>query len=381
MSRFPSGAIAAAIALIVSASSAAAQDAAKGESVFARCKACHAVGEGAKNRVGPHLNDLFGRVAGSADGFKYSPAMAKAGEGALVWTEETLASFLAKPKEFVKGTKMAFAGLKKEEEVANLTAYLKTFSADEASAAPAGEAPEAPAEEKSGAATEPAETKAAAAAGAPAEAAEVAEEIPAHGVYHLGRAATQDEIAAWDIDIRPDGAGLPEGRGTVAQGEGLFTDQCASCHGDFGEAVGRWPVLAGGQDTLTNDRPEKTVGSFWPYLSTVYDYIRRAMPFGDARSLSDDDVYALTAYVLYLNNIVTDEEFELSKENFTSIRLPNEDNFIDDDRLSEKHYADKAEPCMKDCKPGKAEIRMHAAVLDVTPDNAADDEAPTAGIE
>jgi cytochrome c len=202
---------------------------------------------------------------------------------------------------------------------------------------------------------------------APIEA-DTAGQTASHGAFHLGRPATEDEVAAWDIDIRPDGVGLPEGRGTVAQGETLFAEQCASCHGDFGEAVGRWPVLAGGQGTLTNERPEKTVGSFWPYLSTVYDYIRRAMPFGNARSLSDDDVYALTAYVLYLNDIVTEEDFELSKENFTSVRLPNEANFIDDDRLSEAHYAPGIEPCMKDCKPGKAEITKHAAVLDVTPD-------------
>jgi cytochrome c len=375
MSRFPKVVLAAAATLVASFAPAAAQDAALGEKVFARCKACHAVGEDAKNRVGPHLNDLFGRTAGSLGDFKYSPAMAKAGEGGLVWDDQTLAEFVAKPKDLVKGTKMAFAGLKKEDEIANLTAYLKTFSGD---AAPAEPASEAPAEEKSGAVAEPAETKVAEAKeAAPA----AAEEVPTHGVFHLGRPATEDEVAAWDIDIRPDGAGLPEGRGTVAEGEPIFAEQCASCHGDFGEAVGRWPVLAGGQGTLMNERPEKTVGSFWPYLSTVYDYIRRAMPFGNARSLSDDEVYALTAYILYLNDIVSDEDFELSKENFTSVRLPNEDNFIDDDRLSEPHYAANIEPCMTDCKPGKAEITKHAAVLDVTPDSAEGEENTGGGID
>lgn len=385
MSRFPNAVLAVAAALFATVSTAAAQDAALGEKVFARCKACHAVGEGAKNKVGPHLNDLFGRVAGSAADYKYSTAMAKAGTDGVVWDDATLAEFLAKPKDFVKGTKMAFAGLKKEDEIVNLTAYLKTFSvaaapAETTPAVPEAEKPEPPAEQKTEASPPPAETKPAAEVAAPAEApADAAVETPSHGTFHLGRAATEDEVAAWDIDIRPDGAGLPEGRGTVAQGEVLFADQCASCHGDFGEAVGRWPVLAGGQGTLMNERPEKTVGSFWPYLSTVYDYIRRAMPFGNARSLSDDDVYALTAYVLYLNDLVTDEEFELSKENFTSVRLPNENNFIDDDRLSEKHYVDKSEPCMKDCKPGKAEITKHAAVLDVTPDKADGDEENTGG--
>lgn len=379
MSKFPNAILALAAALFASVVSAAAQDTAAGEKAFARCKACHAVGEGAQNRVGPHLNELFGRTAGSVQDYKYSPAMAKAGAGGLVWDDETLAEFLTKPRDFIKGTKMAFAGLKKQDEVVNLTAYLSTFSADAMPAtAPVSETP---AEQKSDAQPQPTEAKAAAVDNATPASDEAVEVIPSHGIFHLGRLATEDEIAAWDIDIRPDGAGLPEGRGTVAQGEPLFSEQCASCHGDFGEAVGRWPVLAGGQGTLTNERPEKTVGSFWPYLSTVYDYIRRAMPFGDARSLSDDEVYALTAYVLYLNDIVTDEDFELSKENFTSVLLPNEDNFIDDDRLSEAHYAPNIEPCMSECKPGKAEITKHAAVLDVTPDSADDGESNGAGID
>lgn len=184
----------------------------------------------------------------------------------------------------------------------------------------------------------------------------------------LGRSATKEEIAAWDIDVRPDGKGLPEGSGTVAEGMVIYDDYCGVCHGDFGEAIGRWPVLAGGHGTLKNDRPEKTIGSYWPYLSTVFDYVKRAMPFGNARSLADDEVYALTAYLLYLNDIVDDEDFELSKDNFTSVRLPNEANFIDDNRLEEPHY-DRSEPCMSDCAPGKAEITMHAAVLDVTPED------------
>ena len=193
-----------------------------------------------------------------------------------------------------------------------------------------------------------------------------------HGVFGLGRPATLAEITAWDIDVRPDGLGLPVGRGTVADGEPLFSERCAACHGDFGEGVGRWPVLAGGQDTLSEDRPEKTVGSYWPYLSTVFDYIRRAMPYGDAQSLTDDEVYAVTAYVLYLNDIVTEEEFELSDGNFNEVRLPNERNFIADDRAEEPHYAARAEPCMTDCKD-EVSITMRARILDVTPD--ADEDA------
>lgn len=208
----------------------------------------------------------------------------------------------------------------------------------------------------------------------PAAPASADTDAPASGGFNLGRPATPDEIAAWDIDVRPDGAGLPEGSGTVAEGEAIYAERCASCHGDFGEGIDRWPVLAGGQDTLTADRPVKTIGSYWPFLSTVYDYVRRAMPFGDARSLGDDEVYAITAYLLYLNDVITDEEFELSKENFSSIHLPNEENFLGDDRTEEAHYASRSEPCMSDCKPAPAEITMHARVLDVTPDVDEDEQ-------
>ena len=172
---------------------------------------------------------------------------------------------------------------------------------------------------------------------------------------------------------------MPEAHGTVAEGEAIFTEQCASCHGDFGEGRGRWPVLAGGQDTLTRDRPVKTVGSYWPYLSTVYDYIHRAMPFGNARSLSSNQVYALTAYVLYLNDIVTDEDFELSNKNFETVKMPNAGDFIPDDRASEAHYKADAVPCMTDCKPDPVTITMQAQVLDVTPNSDADTDKPAAG--
>lgn len=189
----------------------------------------------------------------------------------------------------------------------------------------------------------------------------------AEGPFHLGRPATADEIAAWDIDVRPDGTGLPEGKGTVAEGEEIFAERCAVCHGDFGEGIDRWPVLAGGFDTLKSERPVKTIGSYWPYPSTVYDYIRRAMPFGDARSLTDDQVYALVAYLLYLNDVVTDEAFELSPQSFAAITLPNAANFTDDDRAAEQHNMRKGEPCITDCKTD-VKILGRARVLDVTPE-------------
>ncbi|MEH6832940.1 MAG: c-type cytochrome, partial [Sulfitobacter sp.] len=96
--------------------------------------------------------------------------------------------------------------------------------------------------------------------------------------FGLGRTALPEEIAAWDGDVRPDGTGLPEGSGDAIVGEEVFADQCAACHGDFAEGIGNWPKLAGGADTLDHDDPLKTVGSYWPYLSTSFDYIKRSMP-------------------------------------------------------------------------------------------------------
>ncbi len=347
-------AIIAAGLFLVSTSLTQAQDVAAGETVFKKCKACHAVGDGAKNKVGPQLNDLFGRTAGSIEGFKYSKAMVAKGEEGLVWDDESLAQYLSKPRSFIKGTRMAFAGLKKEEDIVNITAYLRTFSTAEDAAEAAPEVEETKAEVEQDKVPKQKEPKDAGKRSA--------------GKFGLGRLATPMEIAAWDIDIRPDGKGLPNGRGTVAEGEPIYTENCAACHGDFGEAVDRWPVLAGGLDTLTDDRPVKTVGSYWPHLSTVFDYVRRAMPFGNSRSLTDDDVYALTAYILYLNDIVEDEDFELSSENFGDVVMPNAANFIPDAREAEAHYANKGDACMADCKPGPVEITMRARVLDVTPE-------------
>lgn len=191
--------------------------------------------------------------------------------------------------------------------------------------------------------------------------------------FGLGREALPEEVAAWDIDIRPDGAGLPEGRGDVFTGEEIYIAQCASCHGDFGEGIDRWPILAGGQGSLTFDRPTKTVGSYWPYLSTVWDYVHRAMPFGNAQSLTADETYALTAYILYLNDIVGDE-FELSHENFADIDMPNQGEFYLDDRPETELAAFSEDPCMENCKED-VEITARAVVLDVTPDETAAAEA------
>lgn len=178
------------------------------------------------------------------------------------------------------------------------------------------------------------------------------------GGYALGKPATDAEIAGWDIDIRPDGKGLPPGSGSVEDGEMMYEQQCASCHGSFGEGVGRYPVLAGGEGTLTNDRPDRTVGSYWPYASTLWDYIHRAMPFPQPQSLTDEEVYAITAYVLYLNDLVEDD-FVLTAENLASIKMPNEDGFFFDDRPDTSNTG-----CMKDCKdPASIEILSEPAIV------------------
>ena len=184
----------------------------------------------------------------------------------------------------------------------------------------------------------------------------------------IGRVATPEEIAGWDIDIRPDGHGLPPGKGTVKQGEPLYVERCAACHGEFGESAGRWPIISGGNGSLASHDPVKSVGSYWPYASTVMDYIRRSMPFGNAQSLTNDELYAITAYVFYLNDIIKAEDFELNKENFGTIKLPNEPNFYDDDReITEKSFWRK-NPCMTNCAPGEAKVTGRARVLDVTPE-------------
>ena len=202
---------------------------------------------------------------------------------------------------------------------------------------------------------------------APSEPSPVAAREGGHG---LGREALPEEVAAWDIDIRPDGQGLPAGSGDVMAGEEVYLDNCATCHGDFGEAVGRWPELMGGDGTLAGNDPVKTVGSYWPYLSTVYDYVHRAMPFGNAQSLTDDEVYAVTAYILYLNALV-DDDFVLSNETFAAFALPNEDGFFMDDRPKTELAAFSGEPCMSDCTDGPVEVTARAQVIDVTPGDEA----------
>lgn len=193
----------------------------------------------------------------------------------------------------------------------------------------------------------------------------------------LGRAALPEETAAWNLDVSPDGTGLPEGSGNVTTGEEIYLEQCAACHGDFAEGLDNWPPLSGGEGTLDREDPEKTIGSYWPHLSTVWDYVHRSMPFGNAQILTPDETYAVTAFLLYSNGLVEDD-FVLSDENLTGVRMPNADGFIEDDRAETEYLAFSAEPCMQDCKES-VEITMHASVLDVTPGNG--DDAAEHGAE
>lgn len=187
--------------------------------------------------------------------------------------------------------------------------------------------------------------------------------------FGLGREALPEEISAWDLDVSPDGTGLPDGSGSVLDGEMLFEENCAVCHGSFAEGVDNWPKLAGGMGTLDDKDPLKTVGSYWPYLSTVWDYVHRSMPFGNAQTLSPDEVYAITAYILYSNDLV-DDDFVLSRETFHDVEMPNADGFFLDDRAEVELPEFTGEPCMSDCKD-TVEITMRARVLDVTPDTGA----------
>ena len=182
----------------------------------------------------------------------------------------------------------------------------------------------------------------------------------------IGQAATPQEIAGWDIDVRPDGQGLPPGKGSAKDGEVVYVAKCAACHGEFGESAGRWPQVAGGQGSLKSDDPVKTVGSYFAHLSTVIDYIRRAMPFGDAQSLTNDELYAVVAYTLFLNDVV-DEKFVLSKETFAQVKMPNAGGFYDDDRETAERTFWSA-PCMTSCK-SDVKITGRARVIDVTPDD------------
>jgi len=216
---------------------------------------------------------------------------------------------------------------------------------------------------------------------------------------NFGRPATANEIKAWDIDALPDGTGLPEGEGSVELGDELYEAQCAVCHGDFGGGGQGYPQLAGGNMskdkngiviTLKNQRvygstdaPKRTIGTFWPVATTLFTYTRDAMPYAHPKSLSNDEVYAITAYILAQNEIMIDgeemdDEYVLNKEKLTKVVLPNRNGFypnIDGPNAQEDiraFFADRAKNigagtrCMKNCKdPGGKDGKTAATVMKI----------------
>jgi S-disulfanyl-L-cysteine oxidoreductase SoxD len=152
-------------------------------------------------------------------------------------------------------------------------------------------------------------------------------QLPTYGV---GRAPTAEQINAWNTTIPFDGTGLPLGSGTAAQGKAIYTERCAACHGPSG-ADGKYDPLVGGRGTLTTDKPVLTIGSFWPYAPTLWSYIKRAQPVDEPGSLTPEQVYAVTAYLLYLNGLIGEHDV-MDARTLPQIRMPNRDGFVMDPR-------------------------------------------------
>jgi S-disulfanyl-L-cysteine oxidoreductase SoxD len=142
----------------------------------------------------------------------------------------------------------------------------------------------------------------------------------------LGRVATPEEVAAWDRSIPPDGSGLPTGGGSAVTGAAVYEERCQRCHGANGAGQPN-DRLVGGRGTLAAAAPVRTIGSYWPYATTVFDYVRRAMPYATPHSLTDDDAYALTAYLLHQNGIIGERE-EMNARTLPLVRMPNRDGFV-----------------------------------------------------
>jgi mono/diheme cytochrome c family protein len=164
----------------------------------------------------------------------------------------------------------------------------------------------------------------------------------AQGAYGIGRTATPAEIAGWNIDIDRDGNNLPPGSGSVGHGHEVFDQQCASCHGAKGEG-GIGDQLVGGQGTIATPQPVRTVGSYWPYAPTLFDYIRRAMPQNAPQSLDNKEVYAVSAYILNLNGLLP-ADATLDAKTLSAIKMPNRSMFVGDPRPDVRNPA-----CMSVC--------------------------------
>ena len=201
----------------------------------------------------------------------------------------------------------------------------------------------------------------------------------------FGKPATANEQKAWDIDVMPDGTGLPEGSGSVEDGEELYEEQCVSCHGDFGAGSGSYPKLTAGnayemQKTMVNQRvdgndegPKRTFGSYWGEASTLWWYIKTGMPHPAPMSLSNDEVYAISAYILNINEIeidgeLVDDEYVLDRAKFLKIEMPNKDGFVpkidgpkgpDNVRAfyDDVNNYGNGTRCMKNCFEGEAKVQ------------------------
>jgi mono/diheme cytochrome c family protein len=152
----------------------------------------------------------------------------------------------------------------------------------------------------------------------------------AETAYGIGTPLTQQNVAAWNIDVAPDGRGLPAGSGDVLTGAHIFVAQCAACHGAQGQGL-IGDALIGGQGTLATAKPKRTIGSYWPYATTLFDYIRRAMPYNAPESLSADEVYAVCAYLLSQNGVVPPDT-RLDAVSLPQVKMPNRDGFVPDPR-------------------------------------------------
>jgi S-disulfanyl-L-cysteine oxidoreductase SoxD len=155
----------------------------------------------------------------------------------------------------------------------------------------------------------------------------VAAQLPTYGV---GRPPTTEEVQAWELTIPPDGQGLPPGRGTAALGQAVYAERCASCHGERGEDP-KYSRLVGGHGTLATAQPIRTIGSFWPYAPTLWSYIRRAQPFDQPGSLTPDQVYAVSAYLLHRNGIIGEQDV-MDATTLPLVQMPNRDGFVPDPR-------------------------------------------------
>jgi S-disulfanyl-L-cysteine oxidoreductase SoxD len=152
---------------------------------------------------------------------------------------------------------------------------------------------------------------------------------------HFGQPITQADLAPWDISIGPDGVGLPPGSGNAAQGAVVYADHgCAACHGDKGSGGPAGPLVGGGPLNATDRDPQKLIGNYWPYATTIFDFVRRAMPWQQPKTLSNDEVYAVTAYILALNKIIGDDDV-MNADTLPKVKMPNRDGFIA--RYPEKH--------------------------------------------